>query len=62
MKVKDLLAKLAQADQELVVAFRSENHEYWGYLYSVAERAEVQMVDVDGPEKPSREAFVIDGF
>lgn len=62
MKVKDLLEKLAEADPELDVAFRSENDEYWGYLYSVAERAEVRMVNVDGPKKPTRQAFVIDEF
>lgn len=61
MKVKDLLAKLAQVDQELEVAVKYDNHEYWGSLYTVADSAEVRVVDVDGPKRPGRVAFLIEG-
>jgi len=60
MKVKDLLAKLVEVDQELDVAFRYENHEYWGHLYTIAEQAGVRNELVDGPKKYGRMVFVIE--
>ena len=59
MKVKDLLAKLATVDQELEIATLTDDHEYWGKIYGLAERAEVAMASVDGPKKPDVLCFVI---
>ena len=60
MKVKDLLAKLALADQELDIAVCVDDHEYWGLLYGVAEDAyEEEDVQVNGPKRPGRRCFVI---
>lgn len=60
MKVKDLLALLAQADQELEVAVqRDEDHEYWGKIYGRAEFAGPAREPIDGPMSNDQPCFLI---
>lgn len=60
MKVKDLLALLAQADQELDVAVLTSTSEYWGSIYGVATKACVdEDCQVDGPKRAGKPAFLI---
>ena len=51
MKVKELLAQLAQLDQELEVALVHDISEYWGELFHLASEVEVTNVVVDGPKR-----------
>jgi hypothetical protein len=59
MKVKDLLAQLAQVDQELEVALVYDISEYWGELFHIAEEVQVTNVQVDGPKNLGQVCLLI---
>lgn len=61
MKVKHLLAILAQVDQELDVAVVDEDHEYWGRLFTIAEHVVVEDANINGPKRPGQLCLTITG-
>lgn len=59
MKVKELMAQLVRADQELEVVLVYDISEYWGEMYHLASEVVKCEVELDGPKKDNTLCLLI---